>query len=245
MPSFKLCMNSRMNLSACTHLQRVHHPQTCAPSKAIHFSWGPRWWRSMSTSWSGKLLWESWTLFGLNTKKAHTRGLYLIKRSTLFLSAAAIDMQAALHIVPHDVLLSEVRCCNNLMNMEISRQKKNLTLGGKVNRSLKMSARQQTWQTKNPGGRDAWTLTVQTVCVQLQLSHHYQDLWGRLQQCETQLTSQGTAPLCPAYFRWAAVTPDSLSAQNNIFGGKGGTCWGWNHLQLSEETGPLCALSPQ
>lgn len=101
--------------------------------------------------------------------KTHTQGLYLIKRSTLFLSAAAIDMQAALHIVLHDNLLSEVRCCNNLMNMEISRRKKKLTLGGKVSRSLKMSAQQQTRQTKNPEGRDAWTLTVQIVCVQLQL----------------------------------------------------------------------------
>lgn len=28
MPSLKLCMNSCINLSACTHLQRVHHPGT-------------------------------------------------------------------------------------------------------------------------------------------------------------------------------------------------------------------------
>lgn len=76
MPSFKLCMNSRMNLSACTHLQRVHHPRTCAPSKAIHFSWSSRWWWSMSTSWSGKLLWESWTLFGPNTKRL-THGAFI------------------------------------------------------------------------------------------------------------------------------------------------------------------------
>ncbi len=40
-PCFKLCMNSCINLSVCTHLQRVHHPGTLSPSKAIHFSWSP------------------------------------------------------------------------------------------------------------------------------------------------------------------------------------------------------------
>lgn len=31
MPSLKLCMNSCINLSACTHLQRVHHPGIATP----------------------------------------------------------------------------------------------------------------------------------------------------------------------------------------------------------------------
>lgn len=41
MPCFKLCLNSCINLSVCTHLLWVHHPGTLTPSKAIHFSWSP------------------------------------------------------------------------------------------------------------------------------------------------------------------------------------------------------------
>lgn len=41
MPGLKLCMNSCINLSACTHLQCVHHPGTLSPSEGIHFSWSP------------------------------------------------------------------------------------------------------------------------------------------------------------------------------------------------------------
>lgn len=41
MPCFKLCMKSCINLSGCTHLERVHHPGTLTLSAAIHFSWSP------------------------------------------------------------------------------------------------------------------------------------------------------------------------------------------------------------
>lgn len=169
MPSFKLCMNSRMNLSAGTHLQRVHHPRTCAPSKAIHFSWSPRWWRSMSTSWSGKLLWESWTLFGPNTKKL-THGAFIWLNAPLCF-CLPLPSICSLLCTSCCMIICFLRCdAATISWIWRSVDEKNLTLGGKVSRSLKMSAQQQMRQTKNPEGWDAWTLTVQIVCVQLQLS---------------------------------------------------------------------------
>lgn len=78
-PCFKLCMNSCINLSVCTHLQRVHHPGTLSPSKAIHFSWSPAGDGACPQVGLGNYCENLETLCGTNTKKH--RGLYLIKRS--------------------------------------------------------------------------------------------------------------------------------------------------------------------
>lgn len=56
MPSFKLCMNSRMNLSACTHLQQVHHPQDRRSLQGHPFFMVLLLVMEHVISWSGKLL---------------------------------------------------------------------------------------------------------------------------------------------------------------------------------------------
>lgn len=70
MPSFKLCMNSGMNLSACTHLQQVHHLADQRCHQGHPFFMALLLVMEHVISWSQKLLWELWTLFGLEYKKA-------------------------------------------------------------------------------------------------------------------------------------------------------------------------------
>lgn len=80
MPSPKLCMNSCINLSACTHLQRVHHPGTRTPSTGIHFSCSPV--GDEARPWVG---WGNYRENQAGLWETNRRGFYLVEYPLVFL----------------------------------------------------------------------------------------------------------------------------------------------------------------